>query len=173
MTAKKQVNRRRFGVAACIPIRGRPQLPFYADEDRHAVALLHMMLGTSIEGKLPSIRVAAWRAACSKEGRLLDERNQPGAPSPQLAATGRRNSPIPRALKDGYRELEFEHVELRQGGTALENCASIEGGAARGQRRKAGYTRWHGPGPPPCILMLSAASSRTNQPHYAKRLRGP
>jgi hypothetical protein len=122
-TAKNQVKRRRLGATAAIPIRGRPQLPLYADEDRHAVALLHMMLGTSIEGKLPSIRFAAWRAACSKEGKLLNERNVGGAPRRQLAATGRRNSPIPRALKTGYRELEFGHVKLRQGGTALENCA--------------------------------------------------
>jgi hypothetical protein len=119
----KRVKRCRYPAARGNAMRGRPQIHLLADKDRHAVALLHMMLCTAIGGTLPSIRVAAWRAACAKEGALQNVRNISGAPAPRLADTGRRNSPVSRALKNGYRELEFGHVERRQGGTALENCA--------------------------------------------------
>jgi hypothetical protein len=122
-TANKRLKRRRYPAAPGKATRGRPQIHFHTDADRHAVALLHMMLSTSIGGTLPSIRVAAWRAACAKEGALQKVENVIDAPKPGLAPSGRRNSPVPRALKNGFRELEFKHVERRQGGTALENCA--------------------------------------------------
>jgi hypothetical protein len=122
-TANKRLKRRRYPAAPGKATRGRPQIHFHTDADRHAVALLHMMLSTSIGGTLPSIRVTAWRAACAKEGALQKVENVIDAPKPGLAPSGRRNSPVPRALKNGFRELEFKHVERRQGGTALENCA--------------------------------------------------
>src|SRR6476619_4211696 len=93
-TPKRPVKRRRYRAAPANAMRGRPQIPLQADNDRHAVALLQMMLCTSIDGSLPSVRVAAMRAACSKEGDLQEVRNVSGAAKPLLAGTGRRNSPV-------------------------------------------------------------------------------
>jgi hypothetical protein len=102
---------------------GRPRIPFHADEDRHAVALLEMMCKTRINGRLPYERMASMRAALCKEGRLQGAQLVNHAPIAELAPGGRRNSPTHSALRDGYQELEMGHVESRQGGTALTNCA--------------------------------------------------
>jgi hypothetical protein len=101
--------------------RGRPKIAWHNDEDRHAVAYLEMTVGTSKRGRFPSVRNAAMRAASLKEGILNTVRMVSGAPPQQLAPTGRRNSPVHPALKDGYRELDISHVDRRQG--ALANCA--------------------------------------------------
>jgi hypothetical protein len=122
-TPKKQMKRRQYRPPSTNAVRGRPRIRLQTDIDRHAVALLQMMLCTSIGGHFPSVRLAAMRAACGKEGDLRKIQNVSGGPKPLIAGTGRRNSPVPRALKNGYRELEFGHVDRRQGGTALENCA--------------------------------------------------
>jgi hypothetical protein len=103
--------------------RGRPRMSWHNDEDRHAVAYLEMTLRTSKRGRFPSIRQAAMLAACAKEGVLNQARMISGAPQRQLAPTGKRKSPVHSSLKSGYRELEFSHVNRRQGGAALENCA--------------------------------------------------
>ena len=102
---------------------GRPKAAWQNDEDRHAVAYVEMMLQTSKEGRLPSVRQAAMFAACAKEGVLGMERTISGAPPQKLAPTGKRNSPVSPSLKGGYRELELFHISRRHGGAALENCA--------------------------------------------------
>jgi hypothetical protein len=105
------------------PQVGRPRISFRADKDRHAVALLEMMLNTRMNGRFPSERTASALAACGKEGHLQGAQLINHAPIAELAPGGRRNSPTHSALKDGYQEFEIGHVELRQGGTALTNCA--------------------------------------------------
>jgi hypothetical protein len=103
--------------------RRRAKLPWYKDEDRHAVAYLEMTLRTRKRGRFPSIRQAAMLAACAKEGVLDRERTISGAPQNNIAPTGRRNSPVSPCLKNGYRELEISHLNRWLGGVALENCA--------------------------------------------------
>jgi hypothetical protein len=50
---------------------------------------------------------------------------RPGRRAPEkiLAATGRRHSPVKPIFKQGCRELILGHVDRRQGGDALDNCA--------------------------------------------------
>jgi hypothetical protein len=103
--------------------RGRPQIDWRSDEDRHAVAYLEMTLGTRKGGRFPSVRYASKLAACVKEGVLGTVRVISGASPQQLAPSGKRNSPVRPSLKNGYRELELFHVSRRQGGAALENCS--------------------------------------------------
>jgi hypothetical protein len=102
---------------------GRPTIQYRSDEDRHAVALLEMMLHTSIGGKSPAVRRAASHAAFCKEGRLQASSTFTTPPPRDLNPTLTRKLPIPPALKGGYQQLDIAHVNRRPGGTALENCS--------------------------------------------------
>jgi hypothetical protein len=103
--------------------RGRPLAPFRTDQDRHAVALSEMMLGTTINGHALTVRNASCRAAIAKEGHLHSDVTVSEAPEGRLAATGRRHSPVKPIFKQGYRERIFGHVERHPGGHVLDNCA--------------------------------------------------
>jgi hypothetical protein len=103
--------------------RGRPTVPFRRDPDRHAVALTEMILRTSISGRKPTGRLASQRAAIFKEGALLSDRTVLDPPQRHLAPTGKRHSPVKLIFRQGYRELIMGHVDRRQGGDALCNCA--------------------------------------------------
>jgi hypothetical protein len=143
---------------------GRPAIPisFWIDEDRHAVALVEMMCSTKIGGKLPSVRVASWRAAFLTEGRLLSAYTSSNPPPDQLAPSGRRNSPINPALKNGYRELQLGHVDKRQGGDALDNAA---------QRLRRKHRDWSKDGRVEKIWLqlMAIAWAAALYPHAARR----
>jgi hypothetical protein len=116
--------------------QGRPPKSLRHDEDRHAIALMGMMLRTTVKGKLPSQRYASMLAAGTKEGRdpAIATTGQP--PTPHLAPTGRRKSPMRAWMKDGYREVSLSH-ERKAGGAALDNCA---------QRLRRKFQDWSKPG---------------------------
>src|SRR5262245_41758819 len=105
------------------PRVGRPRTPYRRDEDRHAVALVEMMLHMSIGGITPSTRRAAWHAAFYKEGHLRASSTFTTPPPRASNPTLTRKLPVPPALKGGYDQLGMAHVNRRQGGTALENCS--------------------------------------------------
>jgi hypothetical protein len=95
-----------------------------------------MMRRTTVNGKLPAKRYASMVAAVAKEGRdpAIATTEQP--PTPHLAPTGRRKSPMRAWMKDGYREVSVSH-ERNAGGAALDNCA---------QRLRRKFQDWSKPG---------------------------
>ena len=140
---------------------GRPTISFRDDEDRHAVALLGMMRRTTVNGKRPSERYASMLAAAAKEGRNTRIKIIGQPPTPTLAPTGRRKSPTPVWMKDGYREVSLSH-ERNAGGTALDNCA---------QRLRRKLRDWSKPNSSEHIWMhhMGRAWAATFYPHAVSR----
>ena len=58
---------------------GRPKKPFFEDEERYEVAFVEMGLRTKINGRLPSRRQAAQRAALLRDYDL-QQRTTSGKP---------------------------------------------------------------------------------------------
>jgi hypothetical protein len=142
--------------------QGRPPISFREDEDRHAVALLGMFRRNTVNGSPPSERYASMLAAASREGRdpAIATIGQP--PTPHLAPTGRRKSPIPAWMKkDRYREVSVSH-ERNAGGAALENCA---------QRLRRKHRDWSKPSSPEnsWMLQMGRVWAATLYPHAVSR----
>ena len=141
--------------------RGRPSVPFRMDDDRHAVALTEMMLHTAIDGRTPTERFASWRAAIAKEGRLLTDRTIPEPPKRHLAPTGRRHSPENPLFNEGYRELTMGHVDRRQGGDALVNCAQRLRRKRRAWSKRKAQKEW--------LKLMAQAWAAAIYPHAVQR----
>jgi len=104
---------------ATAPRRGRPPENFREDVDRYAVAYLLMRTRARFNGKLPSLRQAAALALLGKENYNHDAKIVESH-APELAPSGRRNSPLKRCLREGYLKLEFLHGEKKAAGAAFE-----------------------------------------------------
>jgi hypothetical protein len=134
--------------------RGRPAQNFRGDADRYAVAYLLMRTRARFNGKLPSLRQAAALAILGKENYIHHERGVE-SPTPELAPSGHRNSPLKKCLSEGYLERDFLHVEKKVVG------AAFEAGIKRLLRK---YHRWIKPNTPQrhwlefmCIAWQAAA----------------
>ena len=140
---------------------GRPSISFRKDEDRHAVALMGMMLRTMVNGKLPSERYASMLAAGAKEAQDAQIKLMGEPPKPNPAPTGHRNSPIPPWMKGGYRELSLSHERNTSGGV-LGNCA---------QRLRRKLQDWSKPGSSEDIWLrhMGRAWAATFYPHAVSR----
>ena len=79
------------------------------------MAVVEMFKRVAINGHPLSKRQAAQRAALLKDFDLELTTQNASAPSPQLAPTGRRNSPIGASLQDGFDEHAFRHKKLNAG----------------------------------------------------------
>jgi hypothetical protein len=120
-----------------------------------------MLRRTTVNGKRPSARYASMLAAASKEGRDAGIKMIEQPPPRALAPTGRRKSPIPAWMNNGYREVSLSH-ERNAGGAALDNCA---------QRLRRKHQDWSvsGSSENTWVSQMGRAWAATLYPHAVSR----